>query len=610
MKKTVLLVALLALSSFAAFSQNAPAVMDLSNYGVRIEPDKRLMVVLATLDAARPLTDAGGGRAINTHLSPEGAKFRARLDSELPVPDDLRQKISVFVSQYRRQHQKATDAEILAPFVSMAYSLSAAPDLADPVVTSDLPGDLLDVLDFAPLVREFYRRSGISTKLDGYVKDYQAATNEVLRGSAKEMVSELLDYLHTKPQTVYTERVKTQTQKNKRTVLNNTEIREHDRRFFIVPEMLIPSGNITFLNIRDDYYAIVPPSTDLSLSDARRAFLQYVTDGVVLSNAKDVSGMSAGIRQLLDERRKVNPSVSPDIFLTVSRSLVAAIDARETEYQQIQAATNAVRRKLPTLKTDAEKRAATAELDKLKQTLADETALRLSEDYEKGAVLDFYFAQQLRGLEDSGFDIASSMRDMILSLDTTKETNRLAEFADARTRAATAREERRKRGTVVPGEAAVVENPVTARLLEIQKSIDAKNYSQAETDLKDLASKNPDEPRVHYNLARVTSLSAEGLADPDQQSARLREAKAQYEKVVEIYQRQSDEIASGKRVAQPIDPALVSLSYVALAKIYEFYDQNDYAVKLYDAAIKLGDVPRGGYGQAISGKQKLVSNPR
>lgn len=610
MKKTVLLVALLALSSFAAFSQNAPAVMDLSNYGVRIEPDKRLMVVLATLDAARPLTDAGGGRAINTHLSPEGAKFRARLDSELPVPDDLRQKISVFVSQYRRQHQKATDAEILAPFVSMAYSLSAAPDLADPVVTSDLPGDLLDVLDFAPLVREFYRRSGISTKLDGYVKDYQAATNEVLRGSAKEMVSELLDYLHTKPQTVYTERVKTQTQKNKRTVLNNTEIREHDRRFFIVPEMLIPSGNITFLNIRDDYYAIVPPSTDLSISDARRAFLQYVADGVVLSNAKDVSGMSAGIRQLLDERRKVNPSVSPDIFLTVSRSLVAAIDARETEYQQIQAATNAVRRKLPTLKTDAEKRAATAELDKLKQTLAYETALRLSEDYEKGAVLDFYFAQQLRGLEDSGFDIASSMRDMILSLDTTKETNRLAEFADARTRAATAREERRKRGTVVPGEAAVVENPVTARLLEIQKSIDAKNYSQAETDLKDLASKNPDEPRVHYNLARVTSLSAEGLADPDQQSARLREAKAQYEKVVEIYQRQSDEIASGKRVAQPIDPALVSLSYVALAKIYEFYDQNDYAVKLYDAAIKLGDVPRGGYGQAISGKQKLVSNPR
>ena len=610
MKKTVLLVALFALCSFAAFSQGRPAVMDLSNYGVRVEPDKRLIVVLATLDAARPLNDAGGARAIDTRLSPEGAEFRSRLDSELTVPDDLRQKISAFVAQYRRAHSKASDAEILAPFVSMAYSLSAPPDLADPVVTSDLPGDLLDVLDFAPLVREFYRRSGISTKLDTYVKDYQTASNDILRGSAKEMVSELLDYLHTKPQTVYTERVKTSAQQGKRNIITNTEVREHERRFFIVPEMLIPTANVTFLNVRDDYYVIVPPTTDLSVSDARRAFLQYVADGVVLANAKDVSGMSAGIRQLLDERRKVNSAVSPDIFLAVSRSLVAAIDAREIEYRQAQAATNAVRQKLPTLKTDADKRAATAELEKLKQTLADETALRLSEDYEKGAVLDFYFAQQLRGLEDSGFDIASSMRDMILSLDATKEMNRLTEFADARKRAGAAREERRKRGTSMPGEVAVVENPVTTRLLEIQKSIDARNYAQAETDLKDLASKNPDEPRVHYNLARVTSLSAQGITDPDQQSAKLREAKAQYEKVIEIFQNQSKEIASGKRVEQQIDPALVSLSYVALAKIYEFYDQNDYAIKLYEQAIKLGDVPRGAYGQAIAGKQKLVSNPQ
>jgi hypothetical protein len=609
MKKTVLLVALFALSTLAAFSQNAPAVMDLTNYGVRIEPDKRLIVVLATLDAARPLNDTSGARAINTRLSPEGAKFRSRMDSELTVPDDLRQKISVFVSQYRRQHQKATDAEILAPFVSMAYSLSAPPDLGDPVVTSDLPGDLLDVLDFAPLVREFYRRSGISTKLDGYVKDYQSASNDVLRGSAKEMVGELLDYLHTRPQTIYSERVKTTTQK-KGTVLSNTQIREHDRRFFIVPEMLIPSGNITFLNIRDDYYAIVPPSTDLSVSDTRRAFLQYVVDGIVLANGKDVSGMSAGIRQLLDERRKVNSSISPDIFLAVSRSLVAAIDAREAEYRQVRAATEAVRQKLPSLKSDAEKRAATAELEKLKQTLADETALRLSEDYEKGAVLDFYFAQQLRGLEESGFDIASSMRDMILSLDTTKEMNRLTEFAEASKRAAAAREERKKGGTPSPI-VSIVENPVTARLVRVQETINAKNYAQAETELKDLRTQNPNEPRVHYLLARVNSLSAESIADPDQQSIKLRDAKAGYEKVIDLYlKQQAEEAATGKKPESPIDPGVVSQSYVALAKIYEFYDQDDYAVKLYDAAIKIGDVQRGAYGQAISGKQKLISNPQ
>ena len=597
MKKSVLLVAIFALSTLTAFSQNAPAGIDLSNYGVRIEPDKRLIVVLATLDAARPVTDGNGGaRAINTALTPEGARFRARLDSELTVPDDLRQKISAFVARYRKQHPKWTDAETIAPFVSMAYSLAPPPDLGDPVVTSDLPGDLLDVLDFAPLVREFYRRSGISGKLDGYVKDYQTASDNVLRSSGKEMVGDLLGYLHTRPQTTYSERVKTQTQRDKRTVLNSVETREHDRRFFIVPEMLIPAGTVTFLNIHDDYYAIVPPATDLSVSDARRAFLQYVVDGVVLANAKDVGSMAPAVRQLLDERRKINSSISPDIFLAVSRSLVAAVDAREKEYEQIQAATNAVRQKLPSLKTDAERKAATAELEKLKQTLADETALRLSEDYEKGAVLDFYFAQQLRGLEDSGFDISSSMREMILSLDAAKEMDRLNEFVEARKRAVAARETRRKSGEVVEG-SAVVENPVTGRLLEIQRTIEAKNYTQAATDLEQLKKLDATDPRVDYNLGRVAALQASTTDDPATETKWLVAAKNAYTEVL-------------KKANNSTDKALLSLTYVALAQIFEFDNQRNVAIQLYDKAIQLGDVPRGAYAQAISGKGQLLKNPQ
>src|SRR5437867_1425952 len=183
--------------------------IDLSNYGVRVEPDKRVMVVLATLDAARSqATGSETTRIMNTKLSPAGSAFRSRVDSELSVPNDLRQKISTFVTQYRKRRAATSDADIVTPFISMAYSLSQAPDLSDPVITSDLPGDLLDVLDFAPLVREFYRRSGIAAKLDDYVKEYNSVSDTKLRGSAREMVSDLLDYLHTKPQTRYVERVK------------------------------------------------------------------------------------------------------------------------------------------------------------------------------------------------------------------------------------------------------------------------------------------------------------------------------------------------------------------------------------------------------------------
>lgn len=585
-------------SALPAFSQNQPAGFDLSNYGVSIEPDKRLIAVLATLEMARATNSAGEEvPAIRTPLSKQGEEFRDLLRSDsLMLPADLRQRISMFVNNYKRRRPSATDAEIVAPYISMAYSLTPAPELADPVITTDLPGDLLDVLDFAPLVREFYRRSTFGANVADYQKAYLKATDAKLRPSARDMVSELLNYLHTRPQTTYIERTKTQTQKSKRTTLERVESREVDRRFVIVPEMLAPAGNITFLNIRDDYFLIVPPETDLRFSDARRAFLQFVVDPLVLNNAKDISTISSGVKSLLDERRKTDPSISPDIYRAVARSLAAAADTKQLESLRSRIATEQARQKIDRAKTAEEKAAVSAELKRYKESLADETALQLSNDYEKGAVLVFYFADQLKGMEDSGFDIAASLRDMILTFDASKETGRLEQFAAAKNRALAARNARKTN----PEPAAIIaENPVTTRLLEIQRSIDAKNYSQATAGLRDLLEKNPDEPRVLYNLGRVASLEAESIDDAEQQNKKLLEAKHSYDEVIRI--------AAKQRAAnKPVDPALESLSYVALAKFYEFYDNDDYAVKLYDAAIKVGNVTGGAYNEAIAGKQRLL----
>ena len=578
--KRITLLAVILIFSFSAFAQNAQTGFDLTNYGVRIEPDKRLMTVLAALEAA----------GVDTPLTAEGEKFRQKLKTDLlSLSPDLRQKLVVFVEQYKRRHSKATNAELIAPFVSMAYSLTPAPDLTDPPRSTDLPGDLLDVLDFTPLVREFYRRA-FSQKIDEYVKDYQAAGID-LRPSAAEMVSKLLDYLHTKPQIIYIERIKTESKdaKGKKT-LTKTETRERERRFFIVTEMLAPKGTINFVNIGDNYYAIVPPKTDLSQSEARRAYLQFVIDPLVLDNAKDISTMRPGIKALLDEQRKRNADVSPDVFLAVSRSLVAATEARQIEFEKTNIATAQARRKIDQVKTVDEKKAVSAELDAIKKSLADETALQLSDAYEKGAVLSFYFADQLRGLEDSGFDIAGSLRDIILSLDPTKETGRLAQYADARKRAVAAREERRKNNA---GQEFVVENPVTKKLLEIDQITKTKNYAESEKQLKQLLEANPSESRISYALGRVASLSAEGITETDKRNNRLLEAKTHYTNVI-------------RSATQTNDSALLSLSYVALARIYEYFGENQYAVKLYEAAIKIGEIRDGAHKEAIAARDRLL----
>ena len=576
-------------------SGQAPATgFDLTNYGVRIEPDKRLIVVLAALEMATTTNGSGvEEKLINTPLSDRGSRFREQLlKDNASLPEDLRRKISGFVLQYKKRNPKATDAEIVAPFISMAYTLTPVPELADPIITNDLPGNLLDVLDFAPLAREFYRRSVTGAKLDDYVKDSRELSDGMLRGSTRDMVSDLLGYLHTRPQLIFTEKVKVETRKvnSKSQTITKVENREHDRHFYVVPENLAPKGNINFLNIRDDYYVIIPPDTVISNSDGRRAFLQFVIDPIVLSKSKEIGGMHDWAKPLLDEQRKSNPNTSPDIFLSLSHSLVAAIDVRQSEYEKIRIGTDQARQKINLSKTDAEKQTVVAELKKFKESLDDEATLQLYEDYQKGSVLALYFAEQLKGIEDSGFDIAASLREMIATFDPAKETARIANSGEARKRALAAREERKLHPEM---RLTVAENPVTTRLLEIQKMIDAKDLPKANAELKLLVTQYPSEPRIYYNIGRVASLTAEGIADADAQAQKLLEAKTAYGSVL-------------RTSTQYTERELLSLTYVALARIYTFFNQTEYAVKLYDEAIRLGDVKNGAYNEAIAAKQRLL----
>lgn len=580
------------LLSLAVFAAAQGAVADLSNYGVRIEPDKRVIVVLAALEAGRIAGQSGAAeRAISVPLSEKGNAFREQLDRDTAqMPEELRMRIGQFVAKYKKRHQAAEDAKLIAPFIAMAYSLSPAPDLADPVVVTDLPGELLDVLDFAPLAREYFRRSGISAKLDEYVKLYQTEADGRLRSSTREMVNDYLEYLNTRPQIFYreTRKVEVQKGKSKSTVLQKTETIERERRFCIVPEMLVPTGTINFLNIRDDYYLVVPPDKDVSASDARRAFIQFVVDPLILSNSKDVTAVKDGIKSLLDERRKADPSISPDMFLAVSRSLVAAVEARELEFTKTNIAVNQAREKLARAAGDAERRQITAELDRYKRSLTDESAVMLSEAYERGAVMAFYFADQLKGMEDSGFDIASSMREMIAGFDASKESDRLAKYAEARQRGLAARAERGRSVTT-----SIVENPVTNKLIEIQATIERREFGRATEALKKLLEDNPQEPRIYYNLGRIASMEAEATNDPNVESQKLLDAKAWYGNVI-------------RTRSAATDPALISLTFVALGRIYEYFDDNAYALKLYEEAIKVGDAAGGGYRDALAAKQRLV----
>ena len=569
--------------------QRQGAAFELSEYGVDFQADQRLIVVMAALDAAGfdPLP---AGR--------EATGLRAKLRKDLANLDpDLRTRMKTFYER-NRLPAPATPADQAARYISLALALGPAPSFEAPARDNDMPSGLLEVLDFAPMVQEFYRRSGIEEHMVEYVRAYQAEGDR-LRAPATEMVRSLLTYLHTRPITTSSERVEVKAPTSKKNKEQKTySFRTKDRRFLILPDLLAPRGAINFRVIGDDYYAIVPEGTDPTASELRRAYLQYVIDGMVLRFNKDIALRRDAVKQLLNERQKAGAQVSPDVFLSVGRSLVAAADARYVEMRALEALGRSNRALLVAAKTDADRATITKNSQIETKAIQDETVARLAEEYERGAVLAFFFADQLKGIESAGFDLANFLPDMIASFDPAREMRRPSEYAEAVQRANAAREARvaaRKAAENTNVEAPTGRDAALVKdLAAVEDTLRRKDYNDAEARLKEMLTNYPGEPRIFFALGQAASLAAMDATDEVIQAQRLNRALGQYRLAIAASSPETDK-------------AILSRAHESMGRINAFLENTAEAMKSFDEAIKLGDVRGGAYREALEGKKKLTN---
>src|ERR1700687_2463252 len=152
------------------------APFNLAEYGVSFQPDARLIIVMAALDAA-------GFDPTPTGREPSVFRSRIRKD-QAELDPALRERLRNFF-QRNKLPAPATAADQAARYVSLAYALGAPPLLDAPDRSEDLPGGVLDVLDFAPLVREFYKKSGIDERLASYMRAYQAEGDRMRQPAAE-----------------------------------------------------------------------------------------------------------------------------------------------------------------------------------------------------------------------------------------------------------------------------------------------------------------------------------------------------------------------------------------------------------------------------------------
>jgi hypothetical protein len=570
--------------------QREATSFDLADYGISFHVEPRLIIMMAALEAAGfDPTPAGT----------EPTVFRTQVKKDLADLDpDLRTRMRSFYER-NKLPAPATAADQAARYVSLAFALGPPPTLEAPERSEDLPSSLLEVLDFAPLVQEFYRKSSIEERIPTYTRAYQAEGDR-LRKPTAEVVRDVLSYLHTRPVTVTLERVVTKapTAGRKKNAPQTYTTREQLRRFFVVPDLLGAPGAINFRVIGDDYYAVLPEGTDPAASELRRGYLQYVVDPLLVRFNRDIAARREPIKQLLTAREKAGASVSPDVFITVSRSFVAAADARFEEVARLEKLSKETRPKLAAAKDDAARQAITKEFQAMTTAIQDESVERLAEQYERGAVLSFFFAEQLKGVESSGFDVANFFVDMINSFDPARESRRLTENAEARQRALVARQARLSARKIevtpiyTPAEAAKV-SALLKSLADIEQVLRQKDYINAESRLKELMKEYSREPRIFFALAQTASLAAADATDEDVQAERLNRALANYRLALEASSPETDR-------------AIISRAHEAMGRIYSFLEKRTEASTEFDKAIEVGDVPGGAYKEALEGKRKLT----
>lgn len=570
--------------------QRQPAGFDPAEYGVSFQIEPRLIIMMAALEAAgfNPVPDGA-----------EPSVFRAQVKKDLADLDpDLLNRLRTFYER-NKLPAPATAADQAARYVSLAFALGPPPTLEAPARSEELPISLLEVLDFAPLVKEFYRRTNIEENLPAYVRAYQAEGDR-LRPPTADMLRALLSYLHTRPISISLERVQVKSPTTgKKNAPKTYTTREHARHFFIVPDLLGAPGAINFRVIGDEYYAVLPEGTDPASSELRRGYLQFIVDPLVLRFNREIAARRDQIKLIMAEREKAGAVISPDVFLAVSRSLVAAADARYDETRKVEILNAQARVKLAEAKDEAARTAIAKQRQAATAAIEDETILRLADDYERGAILTFYFADQLKGIEDSGFDVAGFLADMIASFDPVRESHRLTETAEIRQRAAAARQARlsarqAERETPVYSEAGAAKAAALVKKLgEIEQTLRLKDYINAESQLKDLLKQYSGEPRIFFALAQTASLAAADATDEDVQAERLKRALGNYRLALEASSPETDR-------------ALISRAHEAMGRIQAFLENTSEAAKEFDEAIKIGDVPGGAFKDAVAGRKKLT----
>jgi hypothetical protein len=548
--------------------------LTLADVNTLIGIDSRVIVMMAALNVAGFDYEPG-----NRPLS--ALRLQAREELKNIKPDLVRR-----LRDHFKSHSKGrVDAVAVAPYLSLALSLTEPPGFTIDVPADRLPEDVREITDFALLLEEFYREAGFSKLLPKYVDSYLKAAQTYPMGAGLALGT-VLTYLHTEPILVlpplYAARRaaasskkdggksdKKDKQSQQAPQPKEEEIPNRIRQFVIVPDLLNSTGAANLRVVRDTYYLLLGPTTEPNIDAMRRGFLSFVIDPLTDRQVKEVATIRNPLKKLMESRGdKLDQEYAKrSAYYLITDSLVRATDAR------MDVLGLATRRKLS----------------------EDEAIYEMSLGYDRGAVLVYHFYDLMKAFEAVGVDLRDYYPSLLQNIDFEREETRLKENADRLTRIKQLRTE----ATLAPAPAppATISNAdekIIARIVEADQLLKARKYPDAKAVLDAALKERPDNARVLFGLGDVMSKQATTLDDSDRIEEALYAA-------IEYYR------LAAKNASPENEKWLAQRSYVAAGKILDFIAENSPPVAekmaaeatiAYELALKLGKVEGGAYEEA------------
>lgn len=533
--------------------------LSLQDVNTIIGIDQRVIIMQAALNMAGYDYEPSG-RA----LSPLRARLREDLQN---VEPNILAKLRAHFSS----HKEGKTAPVAdASYLSLAVSMNAPPAFTIDEQRDRLPEDVQRIADFAIIEEEFYGK-GFSKLLPKYTEDYTKAAQSY-GNAAGVAIGTVLNYLHTEPileLPPYPAALRAAQEANRERVKKKLKPEfpsNRIRQFVIAPDLLNATSAANLRIVRDTYYLLLGPSSIPNVEAIRRGYITFIVEPLTDSLVKEVAAIGAPLRQLMESRGKNLDTeyAKRNAYYLITDSFVRAVDTRMDVLG----------------------------LAALGQISEDEAIYRLSQAYDRGAVLVFHFYDQIKAAEKVGVNIQDYYASLLANINFEKEAKRLDVYADRIAK------HKASRAEVSAG----LSEKISAQVIQADNLLKAKKYDEAGAILISALKEDRQNARVLYGIAEVTSKKAAAIEDADIVEEMLYAA-------VEYYRQAAMNATDSEKW-------LAQRSYVNAAKILDFIASNNPnlseklsvdAKAAYELAFKMGKIEGGAFEEA---EKALTQKPK